>query len=218
MRVSIGQRLQGNVGMQEAADIRSVHTQGMGMTVIRHRTAQELEAGLEEIRNSPRESGRLEMIVRRPAVGEREILTLGELDLVEGLVGDTWRYRSSSRTADGSAHPDMQINIINARAIALIAGHRDRWPLAGDQFYVDIDLGIENMPPGTQLAMGSAVLVVTDQPHTGCGKFTERFGTDAMKFVNSPLGRRLCLRGINARVLKPGTVSAGDMVRKIERP
>ncbi|MBS1911378.1 MAG: MOSC domain-containing protein [Bacteroidetes bacterium] len=188
------------------------------MNEIRHRTTQELEAGLDRIRSSPRESGRLEMIVRRPAEGEREILAQGELDLVEGLVGDTWRYRSSSRTADGSAHPDMQINIINVRAIALIAGHRDRWPLAGDQLYVDIDLGTENMPPGTLLAIGSAILVVTEQPHTGCRKFTERFGTDAMKFVNSPLGRQLCLRGINARVLQPGSISAGDMVLKIERP
>jgi hypothetical protein len=174
-----------------------------------------LEAGLPNIRESPRNPGVLRLIVRRPAVDAREVLETGELSCEEGLVGDTWRARSSSRSADGRAHPDMQLNIMNARAAALVAQRADRWPLAGDQLYVDLDLSADNLPPWTRLAIGSAVIEVTDQPHTGCGKFVARFGLDAMKLVNSPVGRSLNLRGINARVVKPGTISVGDVVRKL---
>jgi hypothetical protein len=180
-----------------------------------HLTKEALEAGLDEIRRAPREEGVLKLIVRRPAVGAREVLPEGELDREEGLVGDTWRVRGSSRTPDGSAHPDMQLNIMNARVIALVAQHPDRWPLAGDQLYIDLDLSAANVPPGTRLALGSAVVEVTAQPHLGCMKFVARFGKEAMKFVNSPVGRALHLRGINAKVVQPGTVRVGDVVRKV---
>lgn len=182
---------------------------------VRHLTAAELEAGLAEIRRSPKDDGPLELIVRRPRVDGREVLTEGELHPSEGLVGDSWKERGSSRTADGSAHPEMQLNIINARAIALVAQGRERWPLAGDQLYLDLDLSGENLPPGTRLALGGAVIEVTAQPHTGCKKFVSRFGVEAMKFVNSEVGRRLNLRGINARVVRPGLIRVGDTARKI---
>lgn len=185
------------------------------METVKHLTTQELEAGVEEIQRSPKMEGVLAMIVRRPAVGEREVLQTGELDLVQGLVGDTWKVRSSSRTSDGTAHPDMQLNVMNARAIALVAQTQERWPLAGDQLFVDLDLSEANLPAGTRLALGSAVIEVTDQPHTGCQKFVARFGLDAMKFVNSPVGKELHLRGINARVVQPGTIRVGDVVKKI---
>lgn len=179
-----------------------------------HPTAEELHAGLALIRNAPRDVGVLELIVRRPSVGAREVLDVGEFDVEVGLVGDTWKDRGSTRTGDGRRHPDMQVNIMSARAVALVAGDKARWPLAGDQLYVDLDLSAANLPPGTRLAIGSAVLEVTAQPHTGCGKFVERFGLESMKFVNSPVGRELQLRGINARVVQGGTVRVGDVVRK----
>lgn len=182
---------------------------------IKHLTIEELEAGLAEIRQSPRDEGILELIVRRPQPGERELLEEGELHLAEGLVGDSWVKRSSSRTSDGSPHPDMQLNIMNARAIALIAQHKDRWPLAGDQLFIDMDLSTENLPAGTHLKLGSAIIEVTKQPHTGCKKFIARFGMDAMKFVNSEAGKQLHLRGINARVVQAGVIRVGDIVRKI---
>ena len=177
-----------------------------------HPTLEQLEAGLDEIRRSPKDGGVLELIVRRPRVDEREVLQTGELDLAEGLVGDTWKERGSSGTPDGSAHPDMQLNIMNSRVVALIAQSPERWPLAGDQLFVDLDLSAENLPPGTRLSLGTAVIEVTDQPHTGCKKFAARFGLDALKFVNSEVGKSLHLRGINAKVVRPGIICAGDVV------
>jgi hypothetical protein len=182
---------------------------------LRHLTYSELDAALPEVLRSPTDEGTLDLIIRRPAVGRREVLDTGELDLVTGLVGDTWNIRRSTRTTDGSPHPDMQLNVMNSRVIAMIAGEKTRWGLAGDQLYVDFDISAANVPPGTQLAIGSAVIEVTDQPHTGCAKFVQRFGVDAMKFVNSPNGRKLHLRGINARVVVPGRIQAGDRVTKL---
>ena len=177
--------------------------------------ADALEAGLPEILASPGDEGVVKMIVRRPGVGEREVVESGELDLAEGLVGDNWRVRGSRQTEDGRAHPEMQLNLMNSRVIALVAGSRDRWPLAGDQLFVDLDLSKENLPAGTRLAMGSAIVEVTSVPHLGCRKFVARFGLEAMKFVNSRRGKKLCLRGINAKVVKPGRVSTGDRVRRL---
>jgi hypothetical protein len=183
--------------------------------VVRHLTMEELEEGLEEIRKSPKDEGALELIVRRPAVNAREVLAVGELDVDAGLVGDTWSRRASARTMTRSPHPDTQLNVMNARTIALIAQAKDRWSLAGDQLYIDLDLTPENLPPGTRLALGAAVIEVTPEPHTGCGKFVERFGVDAMKFVNSSVGRRYNLRGINAKVVQSGTIRVGDVARKL---
>jgi len=188
----------------------------IAMASVRHLTMDELEAGVEHIRQSPLDLGVLELLVRRPRIEAREVLDTAELDPVEGLVGDTWRTRSSTRTADGSAHPDMQLNIMNARVIALVAQNRERWPLAGDQLYVDMDLSSDNLPPGTRLALGSALIEVTAQPHTGCHKFRARFGEDALKFVNSPLGKLLHLRGINAKVVQAGAIRVGDQLRKTQ--
>ena len=182
----------------------------------KHLTAEELEAGLEEIRRAPRDEGVLELIVRRPGVNDREILAEGELDLEQGLVGDSWKRRRSSSTPDGSPNPLMQLNIMNARVIALVAQDRDRWQLAGDQLFLDLDLSADNLPAGTRLSLGSAVIEVTPPPHLGCQKFVARFGLDAMKFVNSPLGRQLHLRGVNARVVQAGVVRVGDLARKLQ--
>jgi hypothetical protein len=183
--------------------------------IARHLTTAELEAGLDEIRRAPRDEGTLELIVRRPEVEEREVLDTGELNLEVGLVGDSWITRGSSRTPDGSAHPDMQLNIMNSRVTALVAQHKDRWQLAGDQLYLDLDLSEKNLHARTRFTIGAAVIEVSPQPHLGCRKFVSRFGLEAMQFVNSPLGRQLRLRGINARVVSAGVIRVGDVVRKI---
>jgi hypothetical protein len=185
------------------------------LTDVRHLSLEELEAGLEHIRQSPKDHGRVEMIVRRPTVDQREVLDEGTLDSTEGLIGDNWKSRGSKSMQDGSANPEMQLNIMNARTIALLAQDRERWQLAGDELFIDMDLSTENLPAGTRLGIGEAIIEVTPVPHTGCIKFAERFGTDATKFVNSPAGKELHLRGINARVIQNGKVRTGDTVRKL---
>ena len=188
----------------------------MATNVARQLTTAELEAGLPEIERAPGAEGVVELIVRRPATGEREVLEEAALDLVEGLVGDNWRVRGSSQTTDGLGHPEMQLNVMSARVVDLVAaGDRERWALAGDQLYVDLDLSEENLPPGTRLALGTAVIEVTEVPHTGCAKFMSRFGVDAHRFVNTKPHRHLRLRGLCAKVVEPGTVRAGDAIRKV---
>ena len=185
------------------------------MLSAQHLTMAELEAGLDEIRRSPTDGGLLELIVRRPRVDEREALAEGTLHPAEGLVGDSWISRGSSRTPDGTAHPEMQLNVMNSRVAALVARSRERWPLAGDQLYLDLDLSKENLPAVTRLALVTAVIEVTAQPHLGCKKFVERFGLEAMKFVNSEVGRQLCRRGSNAKVVEPGVIRVGQTAQKL---
>ena len=185
------------------------------MLDIQYLSMTELEAGMDHIRQSPKNDGILKMIVRRPNVDEREALYEGELSTTEGLVGDTWKSRGSSHTANGSPSVNAQITIMNARAIALLAPDEEHWSLAGDQLYIDMDLSDDNIPPGTQLTIGSAIVEVSAQPHSGCKKFSSRFGVEAMKFVNSPEGKQLHLRGINTKVIQAGIIRVGDAVMKI---
>jgi len=182
---------------------------------VKHLTTAELEAALDHLRESPKDDGVLHLIVRRPDEDQREVLDEAELDVTTGLIGDNWIVRGSKKTPDGSAHPEMQINIMNSRVTALVAQEKERWALAGDQLYIDMDLSKENLPAGSRIAVGSAVLEVSPLPHTGCHKFVSRFGLEAMQFVNSDLGKQMCLRGINAKVVQSGTVKLGQTAKKI---
>ena len=173
-----------------------------------HLSTAELEQGVEHILGSPGDSGELKLIVYRPDVDERETPAEGRLDTAQGLVGDNWSMRSK-------VNPDMQLNIMNTRVVDLVAQSSDRWALAGDQLFIDMDLSGDNLPPGTQLALGDAIIEVTEPPHTGCKKFAARFGVDAMVFVNSGRGKTLNLRGICAKVVKAGDIKVGDVARKL---
>jgi MOSC domain-containing protein YiiM len=173
-----------------------------------HATPEELLAGLDHVRASPADRGTVELIVRRPVENFREVLAAAELDTSVGLVGDRWHLGSSPTN-------DAQLTLMNARLAQLVARRRERWPLAGDQLYVDFDLSIDNVPAGTRLTIGEAVVELTEVPHTGCAKFSGRFGSEALKFVNKSPGRELRLRGANARVITPGTVRQGDHVAKL---
>ena len=213
-----------DLALDKATATSSSITPGIGLTdargvehalLVPHLTATDLEAGLDVIRAAPADNGRVERIVRRPAVEEREVLDEGVLDPVAGLVGDNWRVRGSSTTDDGSADPDRQLTIMNVRAAALVARSDDRWHLAGDQFYVDLDISHDNLPAGTRLAIGSAVVEITEAPHRGCKKFAARFGPEALRVFNSPIGLTLRLRGANAKVIVAGTVRPGDPIRKL---
>jgi hypothetical protein len=185
------------------------------LTAVEHPTAAALEAGLDDVRRAPADGGRVELIVRRPAENEREVVAVGALDRVEGLVGDAWRAQSDPPTADGWPDGDRQLTLMSARVARLVAVRADRWQLAGDQLFVDLDLSEANLPAATRLQVGTAVIEITVEPHLGCAKFAARFGRDALRFVNSVAGRELRLRGVNARVVVGGTVRTGDEIRKL---
>jgi len=185
------------------------------MLNIAYLSTSELEAGLDHIRQAPKDQGTLKMIVQRPGEDERIVMEQAELSLTGGLVGDSWKTRGSKHTPDGSAPLFAQITVMNTRCIALLAQSEEGWALAGDQLYVDFDLSEGNIPPGTRLAVGSAILEVSAEPHSGCKKFSARFGVEAMKFVNSPEGKRLHLRGINTKIVQAGVIRVGEAVRKI---
>ena len=182
---------------------------------MKHAALATLEAGLDPIRDSPKHRGTVELIVRRPVEGEREVLADARIDVIEGLVGDSWSRRGSDRHGPERANRGRQLTLMNARVAELVAVARERWPAAGDQLYVDLDLSVESLPPGTRLLVGSALIEISEEPHLGCGKFIKRFGVDAQRFVNSTVGRELNLRGINATVLETGLVRAGDAIERV---
>jgi hypothetical protein len=183
---------------------------------VEHLSRERLEAGLDHVRESPQNHGRLVLVVRRPEIGRRDRPEEAVLDQVTGLNGDNWLTRGSSSTPDRSADPDRQVTVINARLAELVAGGTERMALAGDQLYLDLDISVDNLPAGSLLTVGEAVLRVSEAPHTGCAKFLERFGTEAMRFVNSRVGRRLRLRGMNTRIVVPGRVRLGDLAVKAD--
>lgn len=180
-----------------------------------HLTMEALRAGLEAIQASPADQGELQGIVIRPKTDERVELTECDISLERGVHGDNWADGCWKTLDDGSPHPDVQIAITNARAMALIAQSRDRWCLAGDNLYVDLDLSEDNLQAGQRLAIGEAVIEITEDAHNGCGKYSRRFGPDALRFVNSKIGKSLHLRGIYARVVEPGTIRVGDVIEKV---
>jgi hypothetical protein len=176
---------------------------------------RDLDRFTEDVRAAPRDAGPVVMIVRRPTVDVRETVDVADLDPDAGLAGDDWIRRRSRSTPDGSPDPEDQLTIMSTRVLSAIEPDRDRWPLAGDQLYVDFDLGVENVPAGTRLAIGDAIVRVSEKPHTGCAKFSARFGSDALRWINGPVGRELRMRGVNARIERAGTVRVGDTVRRV---
>lgn len=178
------------------------------------RTPEELEAGLAHVLEAPSDEGELRLIVRRPGVDERETIDEGALDTDSGLVGDNWGSRGDPFSEDGEPNVAAQLTLMNARAVELIAGPVDRWPLAGDQLYVDFDLSKTNLPAGTLVAIGDAVVEISAKPHTGCGKFVRRYGLAAQRWVNSEVGLMNRLRGVNTRVVKAGDIRVGDRITK----
>lgn len=175
----------------------------------------ELKAKIPKILDSPKDEGAIKMMTIRPESNQRKIVQELELNRKLGCVGDIWSSKPSSSTPDGSPHPEKQLTIMNSRCVQAIAGSKDRWSLAGDQVYADLDLSLDNIPPGTQLQMGSAIVEVSAHPHTGCKKFVERFGVDALRFVSSPAGKQNNFRGINAFVVKEGTITSSDTIKKV---
>lgn len=183
-----------------------------------HLSLSKLEAGLNHIQQSPPDEGIVEAIVIRPQTGKRVSLQECELSPEQGVHGDSWVSRRNSLSLeDGRPNPKSQVSIMNSRVAGLIAQSKDRWPLAGDNLFVDLDLSKENLPIGQRLSIGSAILEVTEIPHTGCAKFAERFGTDALRLVNNKKWRQLNLRGIYRQIVQAGTIKVGDTIKKLRR-
>ncbi len=187
----------------------------LNCTMVAHLTIDELHSGLSQIRQSPADDGVLKAIVIRPETDERLSLTQCDISPERGVHGDNWAKGCWMSLPDGSPHPDVQVAIMNARTIALLAQNDDRWPLSGDNLFVDLDLSNDTLPCGQRIAIGSALLEITSVAHNGCKKFAERFGADAVKFVNSDIGKQLRLRGIYAKVVRAGKVSVGDRIVKL---
>ena len=178
---------------------------------------QQLEEKIDYINSSPKNNGTLSLIVRRPNEDEREVLSEAKLTFADGLQGDNWKYRKSRHTPDGSPLPSMQLNLMNKRCIEVIAQSKEKWPLAGDQLFVDLDLSEDNLHPGDQLQIGSAIIQISKEPHNGCKKFAARFGTDSVKFINDKRGKHYHLRGLNAQVIKEGTITENDAIIKLDK-
>lgn len=193
--------------MAPAGPVR--HTAAMDTT-----TDRDLDIFLDDVRAAPRDAGSVVSIILRPGVDLREEVDEGILTVEDGLVGDDWRARASRASSDRYADANSQLTLMSTRVLAAICPDRSRWPLAGDQVLVDLDLSEENLPPGTRLTMGDAEVEVTPLPHTGCAKFSARFGSDALRWINNPTGRALRMRGMYVRVVRGGTIHVGDTVRR----
>ncbi|HSM34666.1 MAG TPA: MOSC domain-containing protein [Anaerolineae bacterium] len=180
-----------------------------------YRTVDELEAGMAMLLGSPTEAGTLRLVVRRPGKGQREIVEVGQLDTDVGLVGDDWVNRPGSHSDKPS--PYAQVTMMNARVAELISGDPDpaAWAQCGDQLYLDLDLSEANMPAGSRVGIGEAVLEIQAEPHTGCLQFRQWWGADALRFISTDRGRQMRMRGANAIVLQSGLVRPGDIARKL---
>jgi MOSC domain-containing protein YiiM len=178
------------------------------MDASRHLPLSTLTAGLRSL-SPPKDTGTVALIVARPKTDERNVLEAGQLTEEEGLVGDKWskKYRS---------YPDSQLTLMRVDVARLFANGQPI-ELAGDQLFVELDLSLENLPPGSRLRIGDALCQVTPMPHTGCGKFAARFGADARAVTELPEFRDHRLRGIYVRVIEPGTVSTGDEIHVLSR-
>jgi MOSC domain-containing protein YiiM len=174
------------------------------------RTFEELEALWAAAPPPPRERGSVRLLCVRRAPSEHETPESVEVTVDEGLVGDRW-----SRRADHDPDPDSQVTLMMANVAELVAAGVQPLHEAGDNILVDYDISAENLPVGSRLRIGGVVLEVSAAPHTGCSKFAGRFGTDALRWTNSPRWPERRLRGMNCRVISGGTVRLGDAVERI---
>ena len=180
-----------------------------------HKTRAELEAALEHILASPADGGAVELLQIRPARGEREVLSSVRVTAAGGAEGDRWLASARKDENTGELWPDTQLTLMNSRMIEAIAGEKKNWPPAGDQLFVDLDLSTENLPAGQRLAIGSAIIQITAEPHLGCDQFIARYGIDACRYINSRRGRELRLRGVNAKIVQDGEISTGNVATKV---
>ena len=181
-----------------------------------------LKKGLDKPINynqsSPRDNGVVKLLVIRPETHVRTLPNAVVVSVEQGVVGDKWEAECTIKLENGKSNPDLQIAIINTKVIKEIAQSdfdMDRLALAGDNIYADLNLCEENMPVGQQIQIGNTLLEVTPFPHFGCKKFSERYSVEDLKVVNSTAGKPQHLRGIYVKVIKNGSISIGESIKKI---
>ncbi len=180
-----------------------------------NRSRDELNAALPMVVDAPKDEGQVALIVVRPESGLREMPTTIHISRARGVEGDRWADGSWLQDDNGRPHPDVQINLMNTHAAEAIAGEKSNWAAAGNNFFVNLDMSPENLPPGTRLALGDAEIEISKQPNKACQKFIDRYGRDACVFVNVGPGWALRMRGLYARVVSDGDVCLGDQIRKL---
>ena len=175
----------------------------------RHLSSADLDARLRALPGAPKDAGRLALIVCRSSEGVRETPERVHLSAEEGVPGDGWGRRTPRR-------PEAQLAVMRRDVAELIANGQ---PLTtfGDNLFVELDISAANLPVGSRLRMGGAIVEVTPLPHDGCGKFKGRFGSDALRFVNAKPTRDQNLRGIYWRVVESGEVAVGAPIQVLER-
>jgi len=168
---------------------------------------QDIAHILDHVKASPKDGGVLKLIVLRLPDEQRQTPPRATLSAEHGVTGDRWSLKTNP-------DPLVQVSVMNSRFLEVIAGETERMNLAGDNLIIDLDLHIDNLPTGTRLRIGQALLEVTDSPHTGCKKFQRRYGKDALDITNTPEGSAMRLRGLLARVIRGGEVQVGDTIHK----
>jgi len=173
-------------------------------------TTDEINSNLSFILSSPKDVGKIESIIVRRRKNERELRKEVFLSPEKGVEGDRWYDLSK-----GKPDPRRQLTIINSRLIKLLAQSVERMQLAGDNLIIDLDISDANLPVGQRLTIGKVMVEITDVPHTGCSRFAERYGNDAVEFINAPERSSLRLRGVYAKFLNSGLIHVGDIIKKI---
>jgi MOSC domain-containing protein YiiM len=176
----------------------------------RHLSLDALEDGLAALPPPPRDRGRVTLIVRRRADGVRETPARVELTRERGVPGDRWQRLQPDA-------PQMQLAVMQQDLAELIANGQPL-SLFGDNLFVDLDLSAANLPFGSQIRVGSAIVEMTPEPHDGCHKFAGRFGNDALRFVATKATRAENRRGVYWTTIEAGEVAVGDELRVLSRP
>jgi MOSC domain-containing protein YiiM len=177
------------------------------------RTMDQLEAAWTSEPPAPRDDGSVRLICVRKGGGIHE--TPGEIEITahHGLQGDRWSQRDPHADPDGAT----AVTLMNVFVAELVGDGEQPLDAAGDNLLIDLDIGTDALPPGSRLTIGEAVLRVSEQPHTGCSTFRDKFGLDALRWVSTPDGRARRLRGVNCSVVRAGIVRVGDPIA-VQRP
>lgn len=189
----------------------------LGQVVPNKLALTEIETRLNWVMSAPTDTGHVSALVVRPVKNQREPLDKVMFSPQLGVNGDNWSTNCWKKLPDGKSDPEVQVAIMNARMIEVLTQDKALWPLAGDQLFVDFDLSVANLRAGDHLQVGAAVLQITAEPHRGCGKFKQRFGEDALAFVNSERGDAHRLRGVYAKIISAGEVCVNDAISKLNR-